>query len=89
MYVATYFITLGNNIDFNSTTQTVTIFAGTNSSTVNITLQDDDIPERDEMFNISLAVPPSVGSRIVAGNRTSALAVIIDTSSKRHVPLSS
>ena len=49
---------------------------------MNITLQNDDILERDEMFNISLAVPPSVGSRIVAGNRTSALAVIIDTGSK-------
>ena len=52
---------------------------------MNITLQNDDIPERDEMFNISLAVPPSVGSRIVAGNRTSALAIIIDTSSKCYV----
>ena len=74
--------TLGDNIDFNSTTQTVTIFAGTNSSTVNITLRDDDIPEGDEMFDISLSIPPSVGSRIVAGTMTSATAVIIDASGK-------
>ena len=76
---------LGDNIDFDSTTQTVTIVHGTNSSTVNITVTYDDEPEGDEMFNISLVVPSSVDSRIVTGNRTSALAVITDASSKCYV----
>ena len=49
---------------------------------MNITVRDDEIPEGDEMFNISLAVPSSVDSRIVAGNRTSATAIIIDPKSK-------
>ena len=48
---------------------------------MNITVTDDDELEGDEMFNITLVVPPSVDSRIVAGNRTSATAVITDASS--------
>ena len=75
-------VAIGDSIDFNSTTQTVTIIAGTNNTTVNITLQDDDIPELDEMFNITLAVPPSSGSIILARNLESAIAVISDTSCK-------
>ena len=74
--------TIGDNIDFNSTTQTVTIIAGTSSTTVNITLQDDNIPELDKVFNITLAVPPSSGSIILASNLESAIAVISDTSCK-------
>ena len=75
-------VTIGDNIDFDSTTQTVTIIAGTNSTTVNITLKDDDIPEVNEMFNITLAVLPSSGSITVASNSESAIAVITDTSCK-------
>ena len=80
-----YNIALGNNTDFNSTTQTITIVNGTNSSTVNITIIDDGVPEIDEMFNISFAISSSIDSRIVAGNRTSALAVITDASSKCYL----
>ena len=75
-------VTIGDNVDFDSTTQTVIIIAGTNNATVNITLKDDDIPEMNEMFNITLAVPPSSGSIIVASNSESAIAVITDTSCK-------
>ena len=71
--------TTSGDIDFNSTTQTVTIIAGTNSSAVNITLNDDDIVEDDELFNISLTVPTSSNSRIKAGNVTSAIGLIVDT----------
>ena len=67
------------NVDFNSTTQTVTIIAGANSSTVNITLNDDDIAEDAESFNISLTVPTLNNYRIRAGNITSAIGLIIDT----------
>ena len=49
---------------------------------MNITVTNDDELEGDERFNISLAVPSSIDSRIVAGNRTSATAIIIDPTSK-------
>ena len=64
--------------------QTVTIVNGTNSSIMNITVSDDDVSKRDEMLimNISLAIPSSVNSRIVAGSRKSLIAMIIGTNSK-------
>ena len=70
--------TTSGDVDFNSTTQTATIIAGTSNSTINITLYDDDIFEDDESFNISLTVPTSNNSRITAGNITSAIGLIID-----------
>ena len=70
----------GKNIDFNSATQNVITTAGTNSSTVNIAVINDNIVEGDEMFTINLNVPVSPG--IVAGAITMATATIIDTSSK-------
>ena len=45
----TYFTT-DSSIDFNSTMQVCVIPAGSNSSTVNITVIDDDIVEGDEKF---------------------------------------
>ena len=73
---------LGNDIDFDSALKTVTIIAGTNSSTVQITVIDDSIVEENETFSMSLTVPTSLGPRISAGNITSATATIIDTSSE-------
>ena len=73
---------LGNKTDFDSVAQTVTIIAGTNNTTVNIPLQNDSLPERDEMFNISLTVSSLFGSRIRIDNMTIAVAVIMDTSRK-------
>ena len=73
-------LTIGNKIDFNSTTQNVMITAGTNSSTVNIAVINDNIVEGDETFTIILNVPVSPG--ILAGDITMATAIIIDTSSK-------
>ena len=75
-----HLVFLGNKVDFNSTTQNVMITAGTNSSTVNIAVIDDNIVEGNETFTMSLNVPVSPG--ILAGAITMATAVIIDTSSK-------
>ena len=75
---------LGNNIDYNSATQIATIIAGANTSTVNIAVTDDNIVERNETFNIGLALPSFLGPRIITGNITSATATIIDTSSKHY-----
>ena len=60
--------------------QTAVITAGTNSSTVNIAVVDDDIVEGEETFTMNLNVPVSPG--IVAGAITMATATIIDTSSR-------
>ena len=65
--------------DFDSTTQTAVIAAGTNSSTVNIAVTDDNIVEGDETFTMNLNVPVSPG--IVAGGITMATGTIIDTTS--------
>ena len=73
---------LGNNIDYNSTTQTVTIIAGTNNSTVNVTVTDDNIVEGNETFSMFLTLPSSLGPRIMTGDITSATGIIIDTSGK-------
>ena len=64
--------------------QTVTIVAGTNSSIVNVTLNNDDIVENNQTFNIALAVPSSLGSRITADASRSATGIIIDTNSEHY-----
>jgi len=43
----------------------------------------DNIVEGDEMFSMSLTVPSSLGSGIVAGSVTSATGIIVDSTSKR------
>ena len=81
------FITyVGGNIDFNSVSQTITITAGTSSGTIQITVINDTIVEGNEVFNMSLTVPSSLGPGITTGNIASATVTIIDTSSelKRH-----
>ena len=64
--------------------QTVTIAAGTNSTTVNIPVSDDGIPEGDEMFNITLSLPSLLnGARVVLANDNAivtATGIIIDSS---------
>ena len=77
-----FFCLLGGNVDFNSAAQNATITAGTNSSTVNITVTNDNIVEGDELFTINLNVPVSPG--IIAGAVTMSTATIIDTTSKLH-----
>ena len=72
----------GGGVDFNSATQTATITAGSSSSTINITVNDDNIVEGDEMFTMTLNVPTSPG--ITAGSITMATATIIDSTSKLH-----
>ena len=74
------FISLAS--DFNSTIQTVTIVAGTNSSEVNIQVINDSIVEGDETFRMILSVPSSLGPEIATGIITSATVTIIDTSSE-------
>ena len=78
-----YLLLIGNSVDFNSATQTVTITAGTNSSTVNITVINDNIVEGDEMFTMTLDVP-ATSHGVIAGAITMATATIIDSTSTLH-----
>ena len=80
VHVKLIFLASGKNADFDSTTQTAVITAGTNSSTVNIAVTDDNIVEGDETFTMNLNVPVSPG--IVAGGITMATGTIIDTTSE-------
>ena len=68
--------------DFDTAMQTVTIIAETNSSTVNISVINDDIVEGDETFSMNLSVPSSLGPEVKTGTITSANVTIIDTSSE-------
>ena len=63
--------------------QTAIITAGTNSSTVNIAVIDDDIVEEDETFTMNLNVPMLPG--IIAGTITGAVATTVDTNSMLRV----
>ena len=65
--------------DFNTAPLTATIPAGATNTTVRVAVTDDNIVEGDEMFNMSLYVPSSLGPGIIAGSRTSATGTIIDT----------
>ena len=66
--------------------QTITIVAGTNSTTANIPVNRDDVPEGDEMFNITLSLPSSLnGAGVILANDNaivSATGAIIDSTSK-------
>ena len=68
--------------------QTATITNGTNGTTVNIRVTDDDIVEGDEMFNITLSLPSSLNGAGVVLASDNAIAsttgVIIDTNGKLY-----
>ena len=46
-------------------------------------MTNDDIVEGDEMFNMSLNIPSSLGPGVVAGSITSATGIIVDSSKIR------
>ena len=60
--------------------QNITISAGTNVSTVDIRIIDDEIVERNETFSMGLTVSSSFGPGISNGTVTRATVTIIDTS---------
>ena len=77
-----WFHWIGGNADFNSAPQTATITAGTNRSTINIRVTNDNIVEGNEVFTMNFNVPPSLGPGVINGGITMATGVIIDTTSK-------
>ena len=74
----------GHNVDFNSEIRTVRIASGTNSSTFNITVINDNIIEGDEMFTMNLSIPATLNPGVTNDRITVATATIIDTSSRLY-----
>ena len=68
--------------DFTSTPLNATIPVNTTTTTVRVPVMSDNIVEGDETFNMSLNVPSSLGPGIVAGSVTSAIGIILDSTSK-------
>jgi len=71
--------------DFTSFLLTATIPNGANTTTVRVPVISDNIVEGDEMFNMTLTVPSSLGPGIVAGAITSATGIIVDSTSKGYL----
>ena len=71
--------------DFTSSLLTAVIPAGATTTTVRVPVMNDTIVEGDEMFNMKLNVPSSLGPGIVAGSVTSATGIILDSTSKGYL----
>ena len=72
----------GNGVDYNSTSITVTFPAGTNSTTFNVPVINDNIVERNETFQLEISIPVPVKYAVEVGYPSKAIAVITDVSSK-------
>ena len=73
---------LTGGVDFNTTPLTATFVIGIRMSNVSVPVINDDIIEERERFNLIINVPASLGPRITAVNKNSAVGVIIDSTSK-------
>ena len=78
-----HYLCTGN--DFNTTPLIATIPAGATNTTVRVAVTNDNIVEGDEMFNMSLNVPSSLGPGVVAGSVSNTTGIIIDSSSKSNI----
>ena len=55
-----------------------TFTAGTNSTTVNLTLINDSIAEGPETFDLTITIPPSLRGQVIPGTITEAVGNITD-----------
>ena len=69
-------------MDYTSTPITATFTAGTNNTTINISVTIDDIVEESETFNLGLTISTSLNDRITLGTTSTATATITDDTSK-------
>ena len=70
-------------MDYDSTPINATFIAGTNSTTVNITVIMDGVAERDELFDLNFTIPSSLKDKISFGDATSAVCIVADNTSKK------
>ena len=69
-------------MDYVSTPVTAIFLAGTNSTTVNVPITNDNKIEEIEKFNLSISIPPSLSGKLSIGGITTAVGRILDESSK-------
>ena len=69
-------------MDYDSSPINATFIAGTNSTTVNITVIMDGVAERDELFNLNFTISSSLKNKILFGNTTNSTCIIVDKTSK-------
>ena len=71
---------LTGGVDFDTTPLTATFDSGMTMSSVSVPVIDDKLAEgENEMFDLMLIVPSSLGPAITAGGRDNAVGIIIDT----------
>ena len=75
---------MAGDVDFSTAILTVTFTSGMIMNTANVMILPDTIVESNEMFDLTLSVPPLFNGRLSAGNRVNAIGVIIDPTSKTH-----
>ena len=69
-------------MDYDSTPIDATFVAGTNITTINISVIKDDIVEKSETFDLSFSIPSSLSGQVMSGTINKATGGIIDTTSK-------
>ena len=69
-------------MDYDSSPINATFIAGTNSTTVNVTVIIDGVAERDELFNLNFTIPSSLKDKILFGDATGAVCTVVDNTSK-------
>ena len=73
---------LGNGVDYTSTAVNATFTAGTASTTVNVSVTNDNILEPSEMFGLIFTSPSMLSTRVLMGNPNMATGNIIDSTGK-------
>ena len=69
-------------MDYDSTTITITFTAGTTSTTVNVSVTNDNIAEKSETFDLNFIIPSSLSGRVIPGTITKAVGNITDDTGK-------
>ena len=75
-------IVVTGSVDYNTRPYNVTFPAGSTNASFDIIINDDDVLEDDEIFNISIA---SITNGHIVGIPAVATVTIVDTTSKYHI----
>ena len=77
-----YLILSGNGLDYDSASINATFPIGATSSTINVPVNLDSILEQWETFELTFTIPTSIQDVVIERRQTTAMGVIIDTTSK-------
>ena len=72
-------------MDYNTSTIPATFTTGSTSTTVNVSLIDDNIVEGPETFDLSFTIPSSLRGRVIPGAVTEAIGNITDDTGKTYM----